>query len=58
MAVVGARSEEPDPDDDHDYAVMDGWEPATIGDDGINMNLKMSDPLHVSQGDNPDIVYL
>ena len=48
MVVVGARADEPDPDDDYDYAVMDGWEPSTIGEDGIEMKLKMSDPLLVS----------
>lgn len=55
MDVVGIKGDEPD-EDDYGYNVIDGWEEPSINEDGISMKLKISDPLHVSIGDEPDFV--
>lgn len=57
MDVVGIRGEEPE-DEDYNYIVVDGWENPSIDENGISLRLKMSDPLHVSLGEDPDYIFV
>ena len=38
--------------------VLDGWEIVNIDEEGIELKFKFKSPLHVSNGENPDKMFV
>ncbi len=43
---------------DENNQIMDGWKLLKIGPDGIQLELDFTDPIHISTGDEPDLLLI